>query len=137
MDRPFFLGVAGGSGSGKTTVARAILAAVGAEQIAFLEQDSYYRDIEWGPGHDPGVPQLRPPDALDHELLVHHLRELEAGRPIECPVYDFTVHRRTAETLPSRPARSSSSKGSTCSPSPASAPCSTSRSTSTRTRTCG
>jgi uridine kinase len=100
MDRPFFLGVAGGSGSGKTTVARAIVAAVGAERIAFLEQDSYYRDIEWGPDRDPATHNFDHPDALDHELLVHHLHELEAGRPIDCPVYDFTVHRRTAETLP-------------------------------------
>jgi len=105
MDRPFFLGVAGGSGSGKTTVARAILAAVGPEQIAFLEQDSYYRDIAWGPDHSPADHNFDHPDALDHELLLHHLRELEAGHPIECPVYDFTVHRRTAETVhvPARP----------------------------------
>ncbi len=105
MNRPFFLGVAGGSGSGKTTVARAILASVGPEQIAFLEQDSYYRDIAWGPDHAPTDHNFDHLDAIDHELLVDHLRDLEAGRPIECPVYDFTVHRRTTETIhiPARP----------------------------------
>lgn len=102
----FFLGVAGGTGSGKTTVARAILQAVGPERIAYLEQDSYYRDIDWSQAdHDPMLHNFDHPSALDHELLLHHLRELDAGRPVERPVYDFTVHRRTAETVevPARP----------------------------------
>ena len=106
MDRPFFLGVAGGSGSGKTTVARAILDAVGPGDITFLEQDSYYRDIDWeGEGLDPATHNFDHPEALDHGLLMDHLRALRAGRPIECPVYDFTTHRRLDETLsvPARP----------------------------------
>lgn len=106
MKDHFFLGVTGGTGSGKTTVARAILEAAGPERIAHIEQDSYYRDIDWDTAdHDPMSHNFDHPAALDHELLLHHLRELAAGRPIERPVYDFTVHRRAAETVhvPARP----------------------------------
>lgn len=106
MERHFFLGVTGGTGSGKTTVARAILEAAGPERIAHLEQDSYYRDVDWqAAGRDPATYNFDHPAALDHELLLHHLRELAAGRAIERPVYDFTIHRRAAETVhvPARP----------------------------------
>jgi uridine kinase len=101
MKNHFFLGVAGGTGSGKTTVARAILEATGPERIAYIEQDSYYRDIDWSQtDHGPMAHNFDHPAALDHELLLHHLRELDAGRPIERPVYDFTDHRRATETVP-------------------------------------
>jgi len=105
MTRPFFLGVAGGSGSGKTTVARAILEAVGPDRIAFIEQDSYYRDIAWGGDFQPSTHNFDHPDALDIPLLLHHLQELQADRSVDCPVYDFTTHRRTDRTvlLPARP----------------------------------
>ncbi len=98
--RPCVLGVAGGTGAGKTTVARAILAAVGCERIAFLEQDSYYRDVEWGSGAALSAHNFDHPQALDGELLAAHLAELRAGRSIEVPVYDFARHRRTAATRP-------------------------------------
>jgi uridine kinase len=95
---PVVLGVAGGSGSGKTTVARAILRAVDTERIAFLEQDSYYRDIPWrDPEHLAGY-NFDHPDALDNGLLVSHLESLKAGRDIAVPVYDFFRHRRRPET---------------------------------------
>jgi uridine kinase len=102
MPRPtFFLGVAGGTGSGKTTVARAILEAVGRERIAFIEQDSYYRDVDWErEGLDARTYNFDHPAALDHELLLAQLRELRAGRAIEKPVYDFAIHRRSRETIP-------------------------------------
>jgi uridine kinase len=97
--RPFFLGVAGGSGSGKTTVARAILDAVGRERISFIEQDSYYKDIDWqAVGHGPEQHNFDHPDALDGELLLHHVRELRQDRPVDVPKYDFTHHARLAET---------------------------------------
>ena len=95
---PFLLGVAGGTGSGKTTVARAILEAVGAERIALIEQDSYYRDVEWGVDHDLLRHNFDHPSALDNELLVQNLRDLAAGRAVEAPIYDFVTHRRTART---------------------------------------
>ncbi len=92
------LGVAGGTGSGKTTVARAILDAVGVERIAFLEQDSYYRDAQWGSDAELLRHNFDHPDALDEELLAAHVAELKAGRAVEVPVYDFVRHRRTART---------------------------------------
>jgi uridine kinase len=96
--RPFLLGVAGGTGSGKTTVARAILSAVGEGRIGLLEQDSYYRDVDWASDGDLLRHNFDHPSALDEELLVAHLRELRAGRPVQAPVYDFVRHRRTDRT---------------------------------------
>lgn len=99
------LGVAGGTGSGKTTVARAILEAVGADQIAYLAQDSYYRDVNWGVEAELAGYNFDHPDAFDADLFLRHLEELRAGRPVEVPVYDFVTHRRSEETRPlaSRP----------------------------------
>jgi uridine kinase len=92
------LGVAGGTGSGKTTVARAILERVGQHRIAFLEQDSYYRDIEWGRDADLLHHNFDHPSALDNELLIEQVRTIKQGLPIEVPIYDFVRHRRTATT---------------------------------------
>ncbi|MFQ5351356.1 MAG: uridine kinase [Thermoanaerobaculia bacterium] len=96
---PVALGVAGGTGSGKTSVARAILDEVGRERIAFLAQDSYYRNIEWSSDEQLLHHNFDHPDALDNELLIEHLAELKAGRPVEVPIYDFVRHVRTAETV--------------------------------------
>jgi len=95
---PVALGVAGGTGSGKTTVVREILRAVGAPRIALLEQDSYYRDIAWASAEQIGRHNFDHPEALDTDLLVAQLGELKAGRGVEVPVYDFVAHRRKAET---------------------------------------
>ena len=89
------LGVAGGTGSGKTTVAREILDAVGADRIAFLAQDNYYRDVEWANPEQLLTHNFDHPDAIDTPLLVEHLPALKQGRAIELPVYDFVTHRRT------------------------------------------
>ena len=99
------LGVAGGTGSGKTTVVQAILEAVGPESISTLAQDSYYRDVEWQSKQQLLHHNFDHPDALDHDLLVEHLRLLRSGQDVEVPIYDFVTHRRTAETLtmPARP----------------------------------
>ena len=96
--RPCVLGVAGGSGSGKTTVARTILETVGRERIAFLEQDSYYRDIEWRSDAQLLRHNFDHPDALDDDLLVAHVAALKEGRAVEVPIYDFVRHRRTDRT---------------------------------------
>ncbi len=99
------LGVAGGTGSGKTTVAQAILEAVGRERISALAQDSYYRDIDWQSEAQLQAHNFDHPDALDHRLLVEHLRMLKRGQGIEVPLYDFVTHRRTRQTIsvPARP----------------------------------
>jgi uridine kinase len=101
--RPCILGVAGGTGSGKTTVARAILDAVGQHRIAFLEQDNYYRDIEWGSEAELLHHNFDHPSALDNELLVAHVTALRAGRAAEVPIYDFVRHRRTDKTRRAEP----------------------------------
>ncbi|HVS62797.1 MAG TPA: uridine kinase [Thermoanaerobaculia bacterium] len=92
------IGVAGGSGSGKTTVAQTILRTVGASRIAFLVQDAYYRDIEWRDPEELRRHNFDHPDALDTDLLVEQLAALRAGRDVEVPVYDFVGHRRRPET---------------------------------------
>lgn len=95
---PVILGVAGGTGSGKTTVARAILDAVGRERIAFLPQDNYYQNITWRDEEHLKSHNFDHPSALDSELLVEHLRSLKDGTSIEAPIYDFVHHRRRGET---------------------------------------
>ena len=99
------LGVAGGTGSGKTTVMQAILQAVGPDRISALAQDSYYRDIEWESPEQLSQHNFDHPDALDHDLLFEHLRRLKRGQDVEVPIYDFVTHRRTETTLimPARP----------------------------------
>lgn len=103
--RPCVLGVAGGTGSGKTSVVRAILDAVGRERIAFMEQDSYYVDVEWSSEAELLHHNFDHPAALDNELLISHVAALKAGHPVEVPIYDFVSHRRTARTrrVESRP----------------------------------
>jgi len=97
------LGVAGGTCAGKTTVAEAILDAVGRDRIAFLPHSCYYHDVEWRDQADLLRYNFDHPSAADLELLVEHLRELKAGRPVARPVYDFVRHRRTERTQPVEP----------------------------------
>jgi uridine kinase len=96
--RPCVLGVAGGTGSGKTTVVRSILDAAGEDRIALIEQDSYYRDIDWRSEADLLQHNFDHPAAIDNDLLVAHLAALKAGHPVEVPIYDFVRHRRTTRT---------------------------------------
>jgi uridine kinase len=96
--KPCILGVAGGTGSGKTTVARAILEAVGEERITFIEQDSYYRDVDWRSEAELLHHNFDHPSALDNDLMIAHLAALKAGHAVEVPIYDFVRHRRTART---------------------------------------
>lgn len=99
MSQTVALGVAGGTGSGKTTVARELLSAVGADRIAFLAQDAYYKDIDWESEEQLAAHNFDHPDAVDNSLLVSHVRRLKAGEGVDVPVYDFVTHRRTADTL--------------------------------------
>ncbi len=96
---PITIGVAGGTGSGKTTVARRILERVGFENIAFLPQDAYYRDLGMLAGLERARLNFDHPDSLDDDLLIEHLHQLQAYRPVDIPVYDFkTDSRRVNET---------------------------------------
>jgi len=95
---PFLIGIAGGTGSGKTTVANAIVKRVGEERIVILSHDSYYRDFVDLPKDLLERQNFDHPDSLESELLVRHLKALKQGMVVETPIYDFKVHRRAAET---------------------------------------
>ncbi len=96
---PLIIGIAGGTGSGKTTVANVILHRVGAENIALLPHDAYYKDLKDLPRPQRDLVNFDHPDSLETELLVQHLRDLRQWHPVEIPVYDFTTHTRTSRTL--------------------------------------
>ena len=92
------IGICGGTGSGKTTVANRILESVSASEVVFLQQDSYYRNITDLPLDYRNIANFDHPDALDNDLLVNHVRRLKAGEAVELPVYDFRTHTRLNET---------------------------------------
>ena len=98
------LGIAGGSGSGKTTVARALATAFGPEQVQVVVQDAYYRDRRDLSFDDRCKINYDHPDAFDEALLVEHLRQLRSGRAIPRPVYDYAKHARTDSTIAVPPA---------------------------------
>ncbi|MEW6127342.1 MAG: uridine kinase [Acidobacteriota bacterium] len=91
------IGISGGTGSGKTTVAHKIVEAVGAENVVFLQQDAYYRDLGDMPLEVKHHINFDHPDAFDNDLLLNHLRALKAGEAIDQPIYDYAIHSRTAE----------------------------------------
>lgn len=95
---PFVIGVAGGTGSGKTTVANAIINRIGAERIALLSHDSYYRDWVDLPRDMLDHKNFDHPDSLETELLIRHLKALRQGAAVEVPLYDFKVHGRSEQT---------------------------------------
>lgn len=94
---PLIIGVAGGTGSGKTTVAKAILERVGWNRIAFIQHDSYYHDAANLPLDARARLNFDHPDALDTPLLVKHLQMLRAGRAVDIPIYDYRTHTRSPE----------------------------------------
>jgi len=96
--KPITIGVAGGSGSGKTTVALKILERVGFDRIAYLSHDAYYRDASNLPPAERAQLNFDHPDSLDNDLLIGQLKQLQVGLPVETPVYDFKTHSRLAET---------------------------------------
>ena len=96
--KPIIIGVAGGTGSGKTTVSQEILRRVGAERIVFIQHDSYYRDRSHLSLEERARSNYDHPDSLESEFLVSHLQQLQAGQLVEIPVYDFMTHTRTEET---------------------------------------
>lgn len=91
------IGICGGTGSGKTTVANRILESVSASEVVFIQQDSYYRNLTDLPLDYRHIANFDHPDALDNDLLVNHVRRLKAGEAVELPLYDFRTHTRTNE----------------------------------------
>jgi uridine kinase len=102
---PIVIAVAGGTASGKTTVANEILRRVGAEHIACIPHDAYYRDLSHLPPSERAKVNFDHPDSLETDLLIQHVKDLRAGRAVEIPVYDFTNHTRTQRTRRVEPAR--------------------------------
>ncbi len=95
---PLVIAIAGGSGSGKTTVSNAILKSVGGNRIAYLPHDAYYRDLSSLSEAARQLVNFDHPDSLETELLITHIEQLKQWQPIELPIYDFTKHVRTANT---------------------------------------
>jgi uridine kinase len=89
------IGICGGTGSGKTTIARKIVEAVGAHNVVLVEQDSYYRDLADMPLDERHQANFDHPDSLDSNLMVNHILRLKQGLPAEMPLYDFKTHTRT------------------------------------------
>jgi len=102
---PVVIGVAGGTGSGKTTVAHKVLERAGTERISLLEHDAYYKDLGDLLPAQRAMQNFDHPDALDNDLLIDHLSQLKAGQAVEVPVYDFTTHTRTGRTRTVEPNR--------------------------------
>lgn len=96
--RAFVVGIAGGTGSGKTTVARRIAAALPAVSVTTIEHDAYYRDRGDLFPEERALLNYDHPESLETELLVEHLDRLRAGEPVDVPVYDFKEHKRAAES---------------------------------------
>jgi len=98
MSKRILIGIAGGSGSGKTLVARTIVRDLGSSRVAIVDQDSYYRDLDDIPLADRDLRNFDHPDAFDNELLKQHVKDLLDGKPVEQPIYDYTRHARLKET---------------------------------------
>jgi uridine kinase len=92
------IGICGGTGSGKTTIARNIVESVGRENVILVEQDSYYRNLADMPLDERRQANFDHPDAINSELLVEHLIDIKNGKPTEIPIYDFATHTRKEET---------------------------------------
>ena len=104
FSRPLVVGIAGGTGSGKTTVAEKIAGAIGHENLARLDQDSYYRDLGHLSGAERRQHNFDHPDALEFALLAEHVGQLKARKPVDKPVYSFHTSTRTGECQRIEPA---------------------------------
>jgi uridine kinase len=98
-NRPLMIGIAGGTGSGKTTVARRVAAALADSSVAFVEMDSYYRNHAGLSPKELAHINWDHPDAFDIDLFVEQLDAMARGEPIEKPVYDYAIHARSPETV--------------------------------------
>jgi uridine kinase len=98
MPIPLVLGIAGGSGSGKTTVARALVQRAAAGSISHIQHDSYYKDLSSLPPAQRKITNFDHPNSLETELMTEHVRALKSGRSVDVPSYDFTTHTRRKET---------------------------------------
>jgi len=96
--RPVTIGVAGGTGSGKTTVSHAIMERVGEDKVVYFPHDSYYLDLDKMPISASEVVNFDHPDSLETNLMVEHIKQLQRGEAVDIPIYDFSTHSRRPET---------------------------------------
>jgi uridine kinase len=96
---PLTIGIAGGTGSGKTTISNQIVQQVGRQNLVSLSEDAYYRNLEDLPLTQQAIYNFDHPDSIETDLLIEHLHRLRAYQPIELPVYDFVHHARTGQTI--------------------------------------
>lgn len=96
---PIVIGIAGGTGSGKTTVANVILNRVGKQRIAYLPHDAYYRDLRDLPYEQRAAINFDHPNSLESELMTAHILRLKNWESIDIPIYDFSIHTRTNKTI--------------------------------------
>jgi uridine kinase len=92
------IGICGGTGAGKTTVANRILESVSADKVVFIQQDLYYRNLKDMSLDYRNAANFDHPDAVDNDLLINHLKKLRANEPVELPIYDFRTHTRLPAT---------------------------------------
>jgi uridine kinase len=97
--KPIVIGIAGGTGSGKTTVANVILRRVGNHRIAYLPHDAYYRDLKDLPLNQRAAVNFDHPDSIESELMLAHITQLKNWESVKLPVYDFSTHSRTEQTI--------------------------------------
>jgi uridine kinase len=102
--RSIVIGIAGGSGSGKSTIAERIVADIPGESLAILGQDNYYHDLRHLQLEERHKVNFDHPDAFDNALLIRHIEELRAGRPVQRPIYNYVTHLRREETITVQPA---------------------------------
>jgi uridine kinase len=105
IQRPFMIGVAGGTSSGKTTVSERLAELAGEDHLALIKLDSYYLRRADLPGNEPELANFDHPEVFDWRLLNDHLAALAAGAPVPVPIYDYTVYDRTDEVRIVRPAQ--------------------------------
>ncbi len=104
MDQVMVIGIAGGTGSGKTTITRRLMQRFGGD-VSVIYHDNYYKAHHDMPYEERAKLNYDHPDAFDTDLLIQAVRDLKAGKTVTCPVYDYTVHDRSKETVTVRPAR--------------------------------
>ena len=102
-ERIMVVGIAGGTGSGKTTLADLILESVGRDRIAYFPHDAYYRDQKYLPLEERAKVNYDHPDSLETELLIEHIHQLKQGQTVQVPVYNFTTHSRKDATVTVQP----------------------------------
>jgi uridine kinase len=98
-NKSYIVGIAGGTGSGKTTVTDNIVAGIGHDHVVIIDHDSYYRDLSTFNGLTPDQINYDHPSSLETEMLIEHIHMLKRNEAIDKPLYDFTTHRRKKETL--------------------------------------